>query len=118
MRMKLSKSARPITVFIYALLNDAVGQDIGKYWIMNRKRRGRGTHDVIWCDIIIVQFQADIWNQDLSNTKQILPIRTNVRINADLCVCVCVCVRAREKLKYVTKLGYSALSYILYLPII
>jgi len=31
MRMKLSKSARPITVFIYALLNDAVGQDIGKY---------------------------------------------------------------------------------------
>jgi len=39
--------------------------------------------------VIIVKFQADIWTQDLSNTKQILPIRTNVRIiNADLRVTV------------------------------
>jgi len=49
--------------------------------------------------VIIVEFQADIWTQDLSNTKQILPIRTKVRIiNADL----------RVKFKYVTTLRYSA----------
>ena len=42
-----SKNAQPITVFICALPNDAVGQVIGKCWIMNGKRCERRGRDVI-----------------------------------------------------------------------
>jgi len=35
---QLSNSAQPITVVICALLNDALGQDIGRYWIMSGER--------------------------------------------------------------------------------